>query len=126
MHTSEIAQAKRLQNHDKDHLGTDRRLHLENDEWFPTTIARAKRDLGANGLRPVRGVHDELRGRGDSPARRPLGHQERLQVHQALHSGDDLEELRTPVLLLRVSPVLDLASRQFPHAGRVDRVYARS
>ncbi len=38
MQTSEKAQAKRLLKRDQDYYTTDRKLHLGNDEWLPTTM----------------------------------------------------------------------------------------
>jgi IS4 transposase len=38
MQTSEKAQAKRLLQRDQDYYTTDRKLHLGNDEWWPTTM----------------------------------------------------------------------------------------
>lgn len=51
------------------------------------------------------------------------GDRERLQEHQAIHGGDDIEEFRTAVLLLRVrvSAVLDLASSRSTRTGGTDR-----
>ena len=44
MQTSEKAQAKRLLKRDQDYYTTDRKLHLGNDEWLPTTMVYMRKE----------------------------------------------------------------------------------
>ena len=44
MQTSEKAQAKRLLEANEDFYVTDRKLHLGNDEWLPTTLVYTRKE----------------------------------------------------------------------------------
>lgn len=44
MQTNEKAQAKRLLKRDQDYYTTDRKLHLGNDEWLPTTTVYMRKE----------------------------------------------------------------------------------
>jgi len=91
-------------------------------------VARDDADLSAErGLRirrpsAVFGFHVELREWSPHRVRLSVGNREWLQIDQAVHGRDDIEEFRAAVLLLRVrvSALLDLAGSRFAGTGRVD------